>query len=100
MCRVLIRMPADARQRAPEIERLRISFAHWLNIHQRQGRLLVERAGAAGSRLGLGASVSSFLKRSDVCWILRSLLTEGTCCQWPACATAEGFRCTGAKTFA
>ncbi|CAM0120612.1 putative cold shock protein [Stenotrophomonas maltophilia] len=43
--RVLIRMPADARWRAPNIERLRISFERWLDLHQSQGRLLVESAG-------------------------------------------------------
>ncbi|WP_171954931.1 cold-shock protein [Stenotrophomonas geniculata] len=43
--RVLIRMPADARWRAPDIERLRISFERWLDLHQSQGRLLVESAG-------------------------------------------------------
>ncbi|HHA2976304.1 TPA: cold-shock protein [Stenotrophomonas maltophilia] len=43
--RVLIRMPADARWRAPDIERLRSSFERWLDLHQSQGRLLVESAG-------------------------------------------------------
>jgi len=43
--RVLIRMPADARWRAPDIERLRVSFERWLDLHQSQGRLLVESAG-------------------------------------------------------
>ncbi|EVT69235.1 cold-shock protein [Stenotrophomonas maltophilia 5BA-I-2] len=43
--RVLIRMPADALWRAPDIERLRISFERWLVYHQSQGRLLVEGAG-------------------------------------------------------
>lgn len=43
--RVLIRMPADARWRAPDIERLRISFERWLDLHQSQGRLLVKSAG-------------------------------------------------------
>ncbi|UXB23964.1 cold-shock protein [Stenotrophomonas maltophilia] len=43
--RVLIRMPADARWRAPDIERLRTSFERWLDLHQSQGRLLVESAG-------------------------------------------------------
>ncbi|MDV9041471.1 cold-shock protein [Stenotrophomonas sp. RAC2] len=43
--RVLIRMPADARWRAPDIERLRISFERWLLVQQIEGRLLVERAG-------------------------------------------------------
>ncbi|MEJ1141222.1 cold-shock protein [Stenotrophomonas sp. CCNWLW162] len=43
--RVLIRMPAGAVWRAPDIERLRISFGRWLDIYQSQGRLLVERAG-------------------------------------------------------
>ena len=43
--RVLIRMPADARWRAPDIERLRISFERWLDLHQSRGRLLVESAG-------------------------------------------------------
>ncbi|WP_414497040.1 cold-shock protein [Stenotrophomonas maltophilia] len=42
--RVLIRMPADARWRAPDIERLRASFERWLDLHQSEGRLLVERA--------------------------------------------------------
>ncbi|MGF6417569.1 hypothetical protein ABH900_001036 [Stenotrophomonas sp. AN71] len=43
--RVLIRMPADALQRAPDIERLRLSFERWLDLHQSQGQLLVESAG-------------------------------------------------------
>lgn len=43
--RVLIRMPADAWWRAPDIERLRISFERWLDLHQSQGQLLVESAG-------------------------------------------------------
>ncbi len=43
--RVLIRMPADARWRAPDIEQLRISFEHWLDLYQSAGRLLVESAG-------------------------------------------------------
>ena len=43
--RVLIRMPADARLRAPDIERLRINFERWLDLHQSQGTLLVESAG-------------------------------------------------------
>lgn len=43
--RVLIRMPADARWRAPDIELLRIGFERWLDLHQSQGRLLVESAG-------------------------------------------------------
>lgn len=43
--RVLIRLPADARWRAPDIERLRISFERWLDLHQSQGQLLVESAG-------------------------------------------------------
>lgn len=38
-------MPADARWRAPDIERLRISFERWLDLHQSPGRLLVESAG-------------------------------------------------------
>ncbi|GAB2316487.1 cold-shock protein [Stenotrophomonas geniculata] len=45
LSRVLIRMPADARWRAPDIERLRISFERWLDLHQSQGKLLVESAG-------------------------------------------------------
>ncbi|HED4876163.1 TPA: cold-shock protein [Stenotrophomonas maltophilia] len=44
--RVLIRVPADALWRAPDIERLRISFVRWLDLHQSQGQLL---AGSAGS---------------------------------------------------
>jgi hypothetical protein len=43
--RVLIRMPADAVWRAPDIERLRMSFERWLFVQQIEGRLLVERAG-------------------------------------------------------
>lgn len=31
--------------RAPAIERLRISFVRWLDLHQSQGQLLVEGAG-------------------------------------------------------
>ncbi|MEG0192267.1 MAG: cold-shock protein [Stenotrophomonas sp.] len=42
---VLIRMPADALWRAPDIERLRLSFVRWLDLHQSQGQLLVESAG-------------------------------------------------------
>lgn len=43
--RVLIRMPADALQRAPDIERLRISFERWLFVQQSEGRVLVDSAG-------------------------------------------------------
>lgn len=43
--RVLIRLPADARWRAPDIELLRGSFERWLDLHQSEGRLLMERAG-------------------------------------------------------
>lgn len=43
--RVLIRMPADAARRAPDVEHLRASFERWLEHHQSRGRLLVERAG-------------------------------------------------------
>ncbi|WP_234412212.1 cold-shock protein [Stenotrophomonas sp. YAU14D1_LEIMI4_1] len=42
--RVLIRVPADARWRAPDIVRLRIGFERWLALHQSQGQLLVESA--------------------------------------------------------
>lgn len=52
--RVLIRMPADARWRAPDIERLRISFERWLDLHQSQGRLLVESAGPSWVEARLG----------------------------------------------
>jgi hypothetical protein len=45
--RVLIRMPADARWRAPDIERLRLSFERWLDYHQSQGALLVQSAGTS-----------------------------------------------------
>ncbi|MCW2067568.1 UNVERIFIED_ORG: hypothetical protein M2420_002931 [Stenotrophomonas maltophilia] len=45
--RVLIRMPADALWRAPDIERLRLSFERWLDYHKSQGRLLVESAGTS-----------------------------------------------------
>ncbi|MNT91616.1 hypothetical protein D3C72_2327480 [compost metagenome] len=38
-------MPADAKWRAPDIERLRLSFERWLDLHQSQGQLLVESAG-------------------------------------------------------
>lgn len=58
--RVLIRMPADARWRAPDIERLRISFERWLDLHQSQGRLLVESAGPSWAEAWLrrfGAAV-------------------------------------------
>lgn len=65
--RVLIRMPADARWRAPDIERLRISFERWLDLHQSQGRLLVERVrGLRGLRRGLGASMGRCLMSSGV----------------------------------
>ncbi|MBA0447553.1 cold-shock protein [Stenotrophomonas maltophilia] len=43
--RVLIRLPPDARWRAPDIELLRVSFERWLDLHQSEGRLLVESAG-------------------------------------------------------
>ncbi|EED40468.1 hypothetical protein SSKA14_3490 [Stenotrophomonas sp. SKA14] len=43
--RVLIRMPGDAQLRAPDIERLRMSFERWLLVQQIEGRLLMERAG-------------------------------------------------------
>ncbi|MGB9100349.1 MAG: cold-shock protein [Stenotrophomonas indicatrix] len=52
--RVLIRMPADARWRAPDIERLRLSFERWLDLHQSRGRLLVERAGPSWVEARLG----------------------------------------------
>ncbi|MBH1540185.1 cold-shock protein [Stenotrophomonas maltophilia] len=52
--RVLIRMPADARWRAPDIERLRTSFERWLDLHQSQGRLLVESAGPSWVEARLG----------------------------------------------
>lgn len=52
--RVLIRMPADARWRAPDIERLRISFERWLDLHQSEGRLLVESAGPSWVEAWLG----------------------------------------------
>ena len=45
--RVLIRMPADALTRAPDIERLRLSFERWLDYHQSQGALLVQSAGTS-----------------------------------------------------
>jgi len=45
--RVLIRMPANALWRAPDIERLRWSFERWLDYHKSPGRLLVERAGTS-----------------------------------------------------
>ena len=52
--RVLVRMPADARWRAPDIEQLRISFEQWMDLYQSQGRLLVESAGPSwiAARLG------------------------------------------------
>ncbi|HDS1826828.1 TPA: cold-shock protein [Stenotrophomonas maltophilia] len=52
--RVLIRMPADARWRAPDIERLRISFERWLLVQQIEGRVLVERAGPSWVEAWLG----------------------------------------------
>ncbi|MDV3514582.1 cold-shock protein [Stenotrophomonas sp. C1657] len=45
--RVLIRVPADALARAPDIKRLRLSFERWLHYHQSQGGLLVESAGTS-----------------------------------------------------
>ncbi|WP_329772611.1 cold-shock protein [Stenotrophomonas maltophilia] len=57
--RVLIRMPADARWRAPDIERLRTSFERWLDLHQSQGRLLVESAGPSWVEARLGRLDSS-----------------------------------------
>ncbi|MDG2510972.1 cold-shock protein [Stenotrophomonas maltophilia] len=59
--RVLIRMPADARWRSPDIEQLRISFERWLLVQQIEGRLLVERAGPSWveARFGrLGGAVT------------------------------------------
>lgn len=50
--RVLIRMPADARWRAPDIER-------WPDLHQSQGRLLVESAGPSWVEARLGRLDSS-----------------------------------------
>ena len=44
---VLNRMPADALTRAPDIERLRLSFERWWDYHQNQGELLVESAGTS-----------------------------------------------------
>ena len=38
--RVLIRMPADARWRAPDIERVRIRLERWMNSQRKLGRLL------------------------------------------------------------
>ncbi|MBH1434045.1 cold-shock protein [Stenotrophomonas maltophilia] len=52
--RVLIRMPADARLRSPDIEQLRISFERWLLVQQIEGRLLVERAGPSWAEAWLG----------------------------------------------
>ncbi|MBN4997173.1 cold-shock protein [Stenotrophomonas maltophilia] len=45
--RVLIRMSADALTRAPDIERLRLSFERWWDYHQSQVGLLVESAGTS-----------------------------------------------------
>lgn len=53
---VLIRMPADAVWRAPDIERLRIRFERWLFVQQSEGRLLVERAGPSWVEARLGRS--------------------------------------------
>lgn len=52
--RVLIRMPADALTRAPDIERLRLSFERWLDYHQSQGALLVQSAGTSWIEALLG----------------------------------------------
>lgn len=52
--RVLIRMPADAAWRAPDVERLRMSFERWLFVQQIEGRLLVERAGPSWIEARLG----------------------------------------------
>ena len=40
-------MPADALTRAPDIERLRLSFERWWDYHQNEGELLVESAGTS-----------------------------------------------------
>ncbi|WP_313282282.1 cold-shock protein [Stenotrophomonas indicatrix] len=52
--RVLIRVPADALTRAPDIERLRLSFERWLDYHQSQGALLVQSAGTSWIEALLG----------------------------------------------
>ncbi|WP_234026094.1 cold-shock protein [Stenotrophomonas maltophilia] len=54
--RVLIRMPADALWRAPNIERLRSSCERWLDLRQSQGRLLVESAGPSWVEARFGRS--------------------------------------------
>ncbi|MNI88388.1 hypothetical protein D3C73_1456850 [compost metagenome] len=40
-------MSANALWRAPDIERLRLSFERWLDYHKNPGRLLVESAGTS-----------------------------------------------------
>lgn len=57
--RVLIRLPGDAQWRAPDIERLRLSFEHWLDLHQSKGRLLVERAGPSWAEKRFGRFTGS-----------------------------------------
>jgi hypothetical protein len=51
---VLNRVPADALTRAPDIERLRLSFERWLDYHQSQGALLVQSAGTSWIEALLG----------------------------------------------
>ena len=57
--RVLIRMPANALWRAPDIERLRISFDRWLVYHQSQGLLLMEGAGPSWIEARFGRFIES-----------------------------------------
>lgn len=79
--RVLIRMPADARWRAPDIERLRISFESWLDLHQSEGRLLVESAGPSWVEAWLGRLGRGCLMKRGVQLVLElqivMLLTTG-----------------------
>ncbi|MBN5049560.1 cold-shock protein [Stenotrophomonas maltophilia] len=57
--RVLIRMPANALWRAPDIERLRLSLERWLDYHQSQGQLLVESAGPSWVEARFGRFIES-----------------------------------------
>lgn len=75
--RVLIRMPADALQRAPDIERLRLSFERWLDLHQNQGQLLVESAGPSWVEAWFGRFTGS-VPKGEQC------LLEAPVRRWPA----------------
>lgn len=74
--RVLIRMPADARWRAPDIERLRISFERWLDLHQSREGCWWKVRGLRGLRRGLGALTGRCLMTSGVYLGRRTAIDE------------------------